>query len=53
MGFIKRGDSEKITVVTGVEEALDNEETKKALEKAKERLAKEDAGNNSELLEKN
>jgi hypothetical protein len=52
MGFIKRGDAEKIQIVTGAEEALDNEETKKALEKAKEKVAEED-GNNSELNEKN
>lgn len=52
MGFIKRGDVEKIQVVPSAEEALDNEETKKALEKAKEKVEKED-GNNSELNEKN
>jgi hypothetical protein len=52
MSFVKRGDVEKIQVVPSADEALDNEETKKALKEAKEKVSKED-GNNSELNEKN
>ena len=49
MGFVKRGDAEKINVVTEPDEKLDNEKTAEKLEEVKKEIKSNEAGNNSEL----
>ena len=49
MGFVKRGDVEKISIVKEPDERLDDEKTAEKLEEVKKELKTTNDGNNSEL----